>query len=52
MPLKSKHIVEEIDGVRCTIVEKGAEPARVEFLKKLLEPLYCLLAVNTTYIGE
>ena len=38
MPLnKGKHIVEEIDGVRCSVVETGATTERVEFLKKLLE---------------
>ena len=37
MPLKAKHIVEEINGVRCTVVEKGVTPVRVEFLKSLLE---------------
>jgi hypothetical protein len=34
---KGKHIVEEIDGVRCSLVEKGVSPTRTEFLKKLLE---------------
>ncbi|MDP2336659.1 MAG: hypothetical protein Q8N05_09450 [Bacteroidota bacterium] len=38
MPLnKGKHIIEEIDGVRCSLVEKGVSPERTEFLKKLLE---------------
>jgi len=38
MPLnKGKHIIEEIDGVRCSVVEKGVSPERTEFLKKLLE---------------
>ena len=37
MPLKAKHIVEEINGVRCTVVEKGATKDRVDFLKGLLE---------------
>jgi len=38
MPLnKGKHLVEEIDGVRCTVVEKGITPERVQFLKSLLE---------------
>jgi len=37
MTLKAKHIVEEIKGVRCTIIEKGATAVRVEFLKNLLE---------------
>jgi hypothetical protein len=36
MSLQAKHIVEEIDGTRCTIVEKGASANRVEFLKDLL----------------
>jgi hypothetical protein len=37
MSLKAKHIVEEIEGIRCTIVEKGATPERCTFLKELLE---------------
>jgi len=37
MALKAKHIVEEINGVRCTVVEKGASSERVQFLKDLLE---------------
>jgi hypothetical protein len=36
MPLKAKHTVEEINGVRCTVVEKAATKARVDFLKELL----------------
>lgn len=31
------HSVEEINGVRCSIVEKNVSPDRTEFLKKLLE---------------
>lgn len=34
---KGKHLVDEIDGVRCSVVEKGASPERTDFLKKLLE---------------
>jgi hypothetical protein len=34
---KGKHIVEEIDGVRCSLVEKGASANRTEFLKNLLQ---------------
>lgn len=34
---QGKHTVEEIDGVRCTIVETGATEERVKFLKDLLE---------------
>lgn len=34
---KGKHIIEEIDGTRCSLVEKGVSPERIEFLKKLLE---------------
>ena len=32
----AKHIVGEIDGVRCTIVETGASLERVAFLRDLL----------------
>jgi hypothetical protein len=33
---KGKHIVGEVDGVRCTIVESGISKNRAEFLKGLL----------------
>ena len=33
---KGKHIVEEINGIRCTVVEKGAGVGRISFLKQLL----------------
>ena len=33
----AKHIVSEIDGVRCTIIESGATLERVAFLSDLLE---------------
>jgi hypothetical protein len=34
---KEAHIVEEINGVRCSVVEKNCSSERAEFLKKLLE---------------
>lgn len=37
MVLKAKHIVEELNGQRCTVVEKGIEKTRVDFLKELLQ---------------
>lgn len=37
MPINQNHLFEELDGVKCSIVEKNASPARVEFLKSLLE---------------
>jgi hypothetical protein len=33
----AKHIIGEIDGVRCTIVESGASIERAAFLRQLLE---------------
>ena len=33
----AKHIVNEIDGVRCTIIETGISLERVSFLRDLLE---------------
>jgi hypothetical protein len=35
--LTSKHIVEEIDNVRCTVVESGISLERTNFLKEILE---------------
>jgi len=37
MALNSTHTFEEVDGIKCSIVEKLVQPARVEFLKALLE---------------
>jgi hypothetical protein len=37
MPINQNHLFEELDGVKCSIVEKNASPARVEFLRTLLE---------------
>jgi hypothetical protein len=37
MAINQNHPFEEIDGVRCAVVEKNCTPARVEFLKSLLE---------------
>ena len=34
---KGKHIVEEIGGVRCSVVEKGITAERMAFIKSLLE---------------
>lgn len=34
---KAQHTIEEVDGVRCSVVEKGATPERAAFLKSLLE---------------
>ncbi len=35
--LKGKHIIAEVNGERCTIVETGVNKARMQFLKDLLE---------------
>ncbi len=37
MPINKNHEFEELDGVKCGIVEKNVLPERVAFLKKLLE---------------
>lgn len=34
---KAKHIISEIQGVRCTVVESGINEERLQFLKTLLE---------------
>lgn len=37
MAINQNHLFEELDGVKCAIVEKLATPQRVAFLKSLLE---------------
>ena len=37
MAINQNHLFEELNGVKCGIVEKNATPARVEFLRRLLE---------------
>ena len=37
MALNKNHEFEELDGVKCGIVEKNVNPERVSFLKELLE---------------
>ena len=37
MALNKNHEFEELDGVKCGIVEKNVKPERVQFLKSLLE---------------
>lgn len=37
MAINKNHEFEELNGVKCGIVEKNVSPERVEFLKKLLE---------------
>jgi hypothetical protein len=37
MAINKNHEFEELDGVKCGIVEKNVPPERAEFLKKLLE---------------
>lgn len=37
MAINKNHEFEELDGVKCGIVEKNVLPQRVDFLKKLLE---------------
>ncbi|MFZ4056955.1 MAG: hypothetical protein ACOYKE_02400 [Ferruginibacter sp.] len=36
MAINKNHEFEELDGVKCGIVEKNVSPERVEFLKKIL----------------
>jgi hypothetical protein len=37
MALNSTHTFEELEGVKCSIVEKGVTPERAAFLRELLE---------------
>ena len=37
MAINQNHLFEELGGVKCAIVEKNVAPARVEFLRGILE---------------
>ena len=37
MAINKNHEFEELDGIKCAIVEKNVAPQRVEFLKNLLQ---------------
>ncbi|MEO8766067.1 MAG: hypothetical protein ABI416_17325 [Ginsengibacter sp.] len=37
MAINKNHEFEELDGIKCAIVEKNVKPPRVQFLKDLLE---------------
>jgi len=37
MAINKNHEFEELDGVKCGIVEKNVSPERVQFIKRLLE---------------
>jgi hypothetical protein len=47
MAINQNHLFEEIDGVRCAVVEKNCKPERVDFLKSLLE----LNGYNVVVVG-
>lgn len=37
MAINQNHLSEELNGIKCSIVEKNVAPARVEFLRGILE---------------
>jgi hypothetical protein len=37
MAINQNHLFEELDGVKCAIVEKNVAPGRVDFLRRVLE---------------
>lgn len=37
MAINQNHLFEDVNGIRCAVVEKNCKPERVEFLKSLLE---------------
>ncbi|MEP6950760.1 MAG: hypothetical protein ABI863_15860 [Ginsengibacter sp.] len=46
MAINKNHEFEELNGIKCGIVEKNVKPERVQFLKKLLEyNKYTVIAV-------
>src|SRR5579859_4298536 len=37
MAINQNHLFEDLNGIKCAIVEKNVAPARVDFLRRLLE---------------
>ncbi|HEY4064489.1 MAG TPA: hypothetical protein VGM30_21435 [Puia sp.] len=37
MAINQNHLFEELNGIKCAIVEKNASPQRVDFLRRILE---------------
>lgn len=37
MPINQNHLFEDLNGIKCAIVEKNASKERVDFLKSILE---------------
>lgn len=37
MAINQNHLFEELDGIKCAVVEKNVAPARVGFLRRILE---------------
>jgi hypothetical protein len=37
MAINQNHLFEELNGVKCAIVEKNVAPGRVDFLRRILE---------------
>ena len=48
MAINKNHEFEELNGVKCGIVEKNVMPQRVEFLKKILEYNHYIVVVVPT----
>lgn len=48
MAINQNHPFEDVDGVRCAVVEKNCQPERVEFLKSLLEFNHYTVVVAAT----
>ena len=48
MAINKNHLFEDVDGVRCSVVEKDCSPERVKFLKWLLEGNGYTVVVATT----
>jgi hypothetical protein len=48
MAINQNHLFEELNGVKCAIVEKNVDPKRVEFLKNLLEQNHFTVVVITS----
>lgn len=46
MAINQNHLFEELDGIKCAVVEKNASVSRVEFLRRILQcNLYTVVVI-------
>ena len=51
MAINPYHVIEEINGIRCSVVEKNVSSERISFLRNILESSGLKVEINPTETG-